>query len=144
MLITNTREISRRDRVVSIFWSHNLLCQISRGATVEASWAAHIRLWEANQWLEREDRLEKRARCWAVQAVPIRPYCEVEDVIAMIPWITIWSPNPRVAIRHSLVRQPDHWYQVAAPKRDKKHYRLAKTYMETLCCTLCDVMQYPP
>lgn len=63
----------------------------------------------------------------------------------MIPWITIWSPNPRVAIRHSLVRQPDrYWYQGSVPKRDKKHYRLAKTYMETLCCTLCDVMRYPP
>lgn len=131
MLITNTREISRRDRIVSIFWSHNLLCQISRGATVEASWAAHIRLWEANQWLEREDRLERLARCWAAQAVSIRPYCEVEDVTAVVPWIIIRSPNPRAAIRHSLVRQPDqYWYQGSVPKRDKKHYRLAKTFMK--------------
>jgi len=146
MLITHSRECINyaTGRVVSIFWSNNLLCQVRRNTNASA-WFIDIRLWGSHPWLPHEQKLEQQSRRWSIAAVPFRLLCDVDEVVIFDTWCVVRSPNPRVQVRDSCVKQPDlYWYQVAAPKRDKKHYRLAKTYMETLCCTLCDVMRYPP
>lgn len=144
MLIMHTRTFLRADRIVSIFWSNNLLCQVGR-STIDTAWIAHIRLWPTHPWIPHEDRLDKLTRSWLRQAVQVRPLCDCDDIAVLDKWVAMRSTNPRVPIRSSLVKPPDqYWYQAALPKRDKKHYRLAKTYMESLCCSLCDFLCYTP
>lgn len=144
MLIVHSRDTADSDKIASIFWSNGLLCQVLRGPE-RMAWYAYIRLGDLHPWLPHECRLERRVRIWADTAVLRRDYGDFDEVTAVSHSMMIRSSNPRVAIRDSRAVQPDcYWYQATVPKRNRKHYRLALRYMESLCCSMCSLLCYPP
>lgn len=145
MLITHMRSVVHPDRLVSVFWSHGILCQLVRGATPRAAWRAFIRLPITHSWRHHVRTLEQLVQRWATHASQDVRFCDVDEVAIQDMWVIVRSRDTHMTVRPSLVRQPDqYWYQAPPASRYRKKYKLSKAYMEALCCMLCGVLCAPP
>lgn len=152
MLIIRTRHRSPSTRrshpVVAIFWSHGLLCQLIRACDERQvwSWSLWVRLWDAHPWLVRERQLQRAVDGWSRRALEIKPLSSPRHATSVEGrWVLVEMENPQVRLNADYIREPErYWYKEETPTRDRKHYKLAATYMESLSGYLCSTLNEIP
>lgn len=60
-------------------------------------------------------------------------------------WVHAVVHELQIRVNADYIRAPEqYWYREDVPQRDRKHYRLAVTYMESLCVHLCETLNSSP
>lgn len=125
-----------------------MLCQLVRRRDVSENWTwvLYVRLWDGHPWLGCTRQLQRIADCWVRRSPAKARLLEVMCGVTVLPsWVMVVVDNPQTQLSADYIREPDqYWYREDLPKRDRKHYRLAVTYMESLCSQLCETLNSPP
>ena len=105
-----------------------------------------MRLWAGHTWLGRERQLQRTVDCW-VRRAPEISLLSMSDRVVDVGglWVHAVVYEPQIRMNADYIRAPEqYWYKEDLPKRDRKHYRLAVTYMESMGCHLCEILNSSP
>lgn len=105
-----------------------------------------MRLWAGHPWLDRKRQLQRTMDGWVRRAPEVRLLSLSRrgvDVDGL--WVHAVVEDPQIRMNADYIREPEqYWYRETLPQRDRKHYRLAVTYMESLCDYLCETLNSSP